>query len=652
MSQDLQTVDTLDASPFRHFITTIGNLPTSFTESMSYYEMLAWFCDYLQNTVIPAINNNAEAVKELQDLYIELHDYVENYFENLDVQEEINNKLDAMAESGELTELINHIYETTSFNITPEYILTRYTECATSYEFDSTLPSEIEGICYIGNDKVIIFLSPQGNGISDTTDCVIEEFNISTPSNPTRIRTSTLSGLQHANSCVYHNGKIYVTPAQYYNGGATVYTNTIVQIDYETLTVDDTYVISDLQRVTNLAFNDNKFYSIYNSKLYEIDLSDGSATEKVTLNINGTYQGFEIRNGCIYLMQPYPYRITIYNLTNGNYLKAININPFDNYGHFAEYCSDLSFIDDNTLLITPHSGGDLTNASSKYQWANYINYICKINLSGNNTQSTNREGDRVVEYITVNTDSPTNYYYAIGTNSYPLRVLREYLRCEGRNKYNYRIEVTSSWLECKGILILENENLYSRVRIKCYGLYLLGSILFCPNLSNYQRKLYIRGSELGCEYLSQYATDVDNEIRNSIINCPNINTGSGTNRIPITVYSSQLCRWENTYIMRDECPNTFLTGTIDATTEDQVTVDFSDKITTSNLNPVNYLVAVSLTSGETITHTRTYGVGSNQYEYDHSGNSYQFMTYTQSTHKMIIKSSNYENINAVTMIIL
>ena len=78
---------------------TIGEMPTSFVDSMSYYEMLAWLVEYLKNDVIPAVNNNAAAVAELQE-------YVEHYFDNLDVQEEINNKLDAMAESGELEEII------------------------------------------------------------------------------------------------------------------------------------------------------------------------------------------------------------------------------------------------------------------------------------------------------------------------------------------------------------------------------------------------------------------------------------------------------------------------------------------------------------------------------------------------------------------
>lgn len=92
--------------PFTKFLMTIGELPSSYLVSMTYEEQLLWFCNYLQNTVIPVVNNNGEAVEELQTLYILLKEYVDNYFENLDVQEEINNKLDDMAESGELAEII------------------------------------------------------------------------------------------------------------------------------------------------------------------------------------------------------------------------------------------------------------------------------------------------------------------------------------------------------------------------------------------------------------------------------------------------------------------------------------------------------------------------------------------------------------------
>lgn len=102
----MKTIDTLDISPFKRLVMTIGELPTSFIESMSYYEALAWLVNYIEKTVVPTVNNNAEATQELQDAFIQLKDYVDNYFENLDVQEEINNKLDEMAESGELVEII------------------------------------------------------------------------------------------------------------------------------------------------------------------------------------------------------------------------------------------------------------------------------------------------------------------------------------------------------------------------------------------------------------------------------------------------------------------------------------------------------------------------------------------------------------------
>ena len=90
--------------PFRVFCQKV--IPLAFDESMSYLELLYSLLHYLKETVIPAVNNNADAVTELQNLYIELKSYVDNYFENLDVQEEINNKLDEMVQDGTLQEII------------------------------------------------------------------------------------------------------------------------------------------------------------------------------------------------------------------------------------------------------------------------------------------------------------------------------------------------------------------------------------------------------------------------------------------------------------------------------------------------------------------------------------------------------------------
>ena len=84
-------------SPFILFCQKV--IPLAFDESMSYYECLCALTNYLYNEVVPAVNNNADAVTELQN-------YVKNYFDNLDVQDEINNKLDEMAESGQLADIV------------------------------------------------------------------------------------------------------------------------------------------------------------------------------------------------------------------------------------------------------------------------------------------------------------------------------------------------------------------------------------------------------------------------------------------------------------------------------------------------------------------------------------------------------------------
>lgn len=108
-------------SPLKKICMTIGELPSSYLETMSYYEMLVWFINYLQNTVIPAVNNNAEALQEVQGLYTDLKEYVETDFfndakeyidtaiENLDVQEEINNKLDQMIDDGTFDSIIARV---------------------------------------------------------------------------------------------------------------------------------------------------------------------------------------------------------------------------------------------------------------------------------------------------------------------------------------------------------------------------------------------------------------------------------------------------------------------------------------------------------------------------------------------------------------
>lgn len=104
----MENVEKLQPRAFTKFCMSIGAVPSSYLAGLTIEEQLLWFCSYLQQEVIPAINNNAGAVEEVQTLYNELKDYVDNYFDNLDVTEEINNKLDEMATDGTLANIITN----------------------------------------------------------------------------------------------------------------------------------------------------------------------------------------------------------------------------------------------------------------------------------------------------------------------------------------------------------------------------------------------------------------------------------------------------------------------------------------------------------------------------------------------------------------
>ena len=89
--------------PFVRFVASA--VPMVFDNSLSYYEAICAMWKYLNDTV-NVINNNASITEEYIQLTKDMKVYMDNYFANLDVQEEINNKLDAMADNGTLQEII------------------------------------------------------------------------------------------------------------------------------------------------------------------------------------------------------------------------------------------------------------------------------------------------------------------------------------------------------------------------------------------------------------------------------------------------------------------------------------------------------------------------------------------------------------------
>lgn len=92
--------------PFRFWCQKV--LPLVYDDSLSYYELLNKVVDYLNHTIkdVATAEDNIEA---LHNAYEQLQAYVNNYFDNLDVTEEIDNKLDEMVLDGTFSRLINPI---------------------------------------------------------------------------------------------------------------------------------------------------------------------------------------------------------------------------------------------------------------------------------------------------------------------------------------------------------------------------------------------------------------------------------------------------------------------------------------------------------------------------------------------------------------
>lgn len=87
-------------------------LPTIYDDALSYQELLNKMTEYLDQmlgdikTMSCELCHNNTRIEKAESLIAELQQYVADYFRNLDVQQEINNKLDVMAMDGSFVEAI------------------------------------------------------------------------------------------------------------------------------------------------------------------------------------------------------------------------------------------------------------------------------------------------------------------------------------------------------------------------------------------------------------------------------------------------------------------------------------------------------------------------------------------------------------------
>lgn len=100
----------INLTPFKWFV--LQNFPfiEADFDAITSYQLYCELVKYL-NKVIESENAVGTQLENLTNAFNDLTNYVDNYFNNLDVQEEINNKLDEMAKNGQLVEIISAYLE-------------------------------------------------------------------------------------------------------------------------------------------------------------------------------------------------------------------------------------------------------------------------------------------------------------------------------------------------------------------------------------------------------------------------------------------------------------------------------------------------------------------------------------------------------------
>lgn len=92
--------------PFRWWCQKV--LPLVYDDSLSYYELLCRVVNYLNN-LISDVSNAEDNIDALNDAFVQLQAYVNGYLTDEKMQTLVNNKLDEMAEAGELDVVLDSL---------------------------------------------------------------------------------------------------------------------------------------------------------------------------------------------------------------------------------------------------------------------------------------------------------------------------------------------------------------------------------------------------------------------------------------------------------------------------------------------------------------------------------------------------------------
>lgn len=294
--------------PFRYWCQKV--LPLVYDDSLSYYELLCKVVDYLNKTMEDVETLNGD-VTNLHTAYEELQSYVNNYFSTLDVQEEINNKLDEMAQGGTLEIIIKNAF--TNSRILNIKFLGRTYGVKNYPSAQGMCTRMINGILHI---YTCYYNYENGN----LQRSVIQDML----SDGTIIATSEPMPLNHSNDMCYNKNKnVFIVCG--YN------TNIVYEINADTLEMTTQYSLNNAS-IISITYDDiDDCYYTYNSSVIRKWNTDFTETEIVSRGAFSEDYGvetIEYKNGLLYITQNQPNTLTVISKHDWKMKTVIMIQDF------------------------------------------------------------------------------------------------------------------------------------------------------------------------------------------------------------------------------------------------------------------------------------------------------------------------------------
>ena len=289
-------------------------LPLVYEDSLSYYEVLCKCVDY--------INKLVEDEKAMQSEIVELKQYVDDYFNSLDIQAEVESVIDELITDGTMGALVDSAV------------------AGKLYQRTMTLERAGRFIDRFGYNNTNRVLRGQSCTYSGSSYYTCGSYNSN--ANQTICKWSATGSLEaqaeytelgHANDITYYDGYLYVATG----------TN-IKKINATTLVIDSTIDISGISPVSSITNNGKKLLIFGNTTnshgngVYSYDVETG--VEELVIDdlrvANQTRQAVCYYDGKIYVLYTWGNQLYEYDLTTGDITFTYNIPQDDGFFRVME----------------------------------------------------------------------------------------------------------------------------------------------------------------------------------------------------------------------------------------------------------------------------------------------------------------------------